>query len=103
MSCPTRCDRLNLDLAAGLNQYRFADAGRQRQRPLELANQRQHHQKMQEIIRGTESAQEQPCPLRRFSAISSWRVLILRRSVIYDFFPQDFMHIWYSVLQVGPA
>ena len=28
---------------------------------------------------------------------------LLAHSVAHDFFPHDFMHIWYSVLQVGPA
>src|SRR6266403_155072 len=57
----------NLDLAAGMNQCRFADAERERQRIFESGDEGDHHQEMQEIIRRAYSAQEQPSPLRRFS------------------------------------
>src|SRR5216684_3119558 len=64
MSCPARC----LNLAARLNQYRFADAEWERQRLFEPADQRQYHQEMQEIICGTQSAQDQP---RSFGGLAS--------------------------------
>jgi hypothetical protein len=31
------------------------------------------------------------------------RLVVQENSVLHDFFPQDFMHILYSDLQVGPA
>src|SRR6266481_4807083 len=68
MSCPARCDISNLDPAIGWSQNRLADAGRQRQRPFEPADEGQHHQEMQEIIGGTESAQDQPSSVGRLAA-----------------------------------
>src|SRR5712672_548831 len=68
MSCPARCDILNPDSAIGWSQNRLADAGRQRQRLFEPADEGQHHKEMQEIIGGTESAQNQPSSLGRLTA-----------------------------------
>src|SRR5258708_39440435 len=68
MSCPARCDILNPDSAIGWSQNRLADAGRQRQRLFETADEGQHHKEMQEIIGGTESAQNQPSSLGRLTA-----------------------------------
>jgi hypothetical protein len=48
--------------------------------------------------------QLKPWRPRRLSSItSSWRLLISGSSALHDFFPQDFMHILYSDLHVGPA
>src|SRR6266851_9760616 len=67
MSCPARCDISNLDPAIGWSQNRLADAGRQRQRLFEPTNEAQHHQEMQEIIRGSESDSNQPSSFRRLA------------------------------------
>src|SRR5229473_4025407 len=68
MSCPARCDISNFDPAIGWSQNRLPDAGRQRQRLFEPADEGQYHQEMQEIIGGTESAQDQPSSFGRLTA-----------------------------------